>query len=113
MKGGGYTKEHATKKEIMETVASPRMLAHYFAYLVNCIPLGSLTFFSPTIVSGLGFDSVQAQLMTVPPWVLGYFFSLFLGWSADRTNSRGFHVMCASILGAIGWVTAGSLPADA
>lgn len=113
VKGGGFTKRHATKQEIMQTVCSPRMMGHYFAYMVNCIPLGSLTFFTPTIVTGLGYDSIKAQLMTVPPWVVGYFFSLFLGWSADRWNARGFHVTVASLLGAIGWVTAGSLPADA
>jgi hypothetical protein len=113
VKGGGYTKDHASKAELLETVCSPRMLGHYFAYLLNCVPLGSLTFFTPTIVTGLGYDSIKAQLMTVPPWVLGYFFSLFLGFSADRYNARGLHVMCASILGGIGWVTAGSLPADA
>jgi hypothetical protein len=26
--------------------------------------LGSLTFFTPTIVNGLGFSSIEAQLMT-------------------------------------------------
>ena len=43
---------------------SPRMLAHYLAYLLNCVPIGSLTFFSPQIVNGLGFSSIEAQLMT-------------------------------------------------
>lgn len=54
------------------------MWVHYGAYMINCIPLGSLTFFTPTIVTGLGYDSIKAQLMTVPAWVVGYFFSLFL-----------------------------------
>jgi hypothetical protein len=48
----------------METLFSPRMLAHYLAYICNCVPLGSLTFFTPTIVNGLGFSSIRAQLMT-------------------------------------------------
>ncbi|KAK5163761.1 uncharacterized protein LTR77_010434 [Saxophila tyrrhenica] len=113
VKGGGYTKEHATKHEVWETVCSPRMLLHYLAYLTDCVPLGSLTFFTPTIVTGLGFDSIKAQLMTVPPWVLGYFVSLFLGWSADRHNARGLHIFISSMLGGIGWVVAGSLPEDA
>lgn len=48
----------------METLFSPRMLSHYLAYICNCVPLGSLTFFTPTIVNGLGFSSIEAQLMT-------------------------------------------------
>ncbi|KAI5361634.1 Putative major facilitator superfamily, MFS transporter superfamily [Septoria linicola] len=113
VKGGGFTKQRSTKPEIVATAFSPRMLTHYLAYATNCIPLGSLTFFSPTIVSGLGYTSIQAQLMTVPPWVVGYFFCLFLGYSADRTNMRGWHIAASSTLGAIGWLTAGLLPADA
>ena len=64
VKGGGYTNEHATRREVLETCFSPRMLAHYLAYICDCVPLGSLTFFTPTIVNGLGFSSIEAQLMT-------------------------------------------------
>ncbi|KAK3634808.1 hypothetical protein LTR56_015089 [Elasticomyces elasticus] len=134
VKGGGYTNERSTKKEVLETIFSPRMMAHYLAYTCDCVPLGSLTFFSPTIVAGLGYTSVQAQLMaspedislceklmantlgfgqTVPPWIVGYCFCLFLGWSADRYNARGWHIMASSIIGGIGWLTAGLLPQDA
>ena len=130
VKGGGYTNAHATRKEILETAFSPRMLAHYLAYVCSlcrfqyehlanvnqacdCVPLGSLTFFTPTIVSGLGYTSIRAQLMTVPPWIVGYCFCLFLGWSADHHNARGWHITASSIIGGVGWLTAGLLPPDA
>ena len=32
-RGGGYNREHATRREVLETFFSPRMLAHYFAYV--------------------------------------------------------------------------------
>ncbi|KAF2174737.1 MFS general substrate transporter [Zopfia rhizophila CBS 207.26] len=111
--GGGFTKTHATKAEIIETCFSPRMLAHYSAYVTDCVPLGSLTFFTPTIVNGLGYSSIEAQLMTVPPWIVGYVVCLTLAWSADHFNARGWHITLSSVLGGIGWLTAGLLPADA
>lgn len=77
------------------------------------MPLGSLTFFTPTLVAGLGYSSITAQLMTVPPWVVGYIVSLTLSWSADRLNARGWHIALSSTIGGIGWLTAGLLPADA
>lgn len=49
----------------------------------------------------------------MPPWVCGYFVCLFLGWSADHFNARGWHVTASSTIGGIGWLTAGLLPADA
>lgn len=33
LEGTGFTKDHATKKEVLETCFSPRMLAHYLAYV--------------------------------------------------------------------------------
>ncbi|KJX98790.1 hypothetical protein TI39_contig391g00010 [Zymoseptoria brevis] len=113
VKGGGYTQKHASRQEVLATAFSPRMMTHYVAYLTDCVPLGSLTFFSPTIVSGLGYTSIRAQLMTVPPWIVGYCVCLALGWSADRFNMRGWHITLASTIGGIGWLTAGLLPADA
>jgi hypothetical protein len=56
----------------METLFSPRMLSHYLAYICNCVPLGSLTFFTPTIVNGLGFSSIEAQLMTGKLWTTNF-----------------------------------------
>lgn len=77
------------------------------------MPLGSLTFYTPTIVTGLGYSSITAQLMTIPPWVVGYIVSLSLSYSADRLNARGWHIALSSTIGGIGWLTAGLLPAHA
>ena len=33
VRGGGYTKAHATRKEVLTTCFHPRMMAHFFAYL--------------------------------------------------------------------------------
>lgn len=32
-RGGGYNQDHASRREIMQTFLSPRMLAHYIAYV--------------------------------------------------------------------------------
>jgi hypothetical protein len=97
-----------------------------------------MTFFAPTIVNGLGpsasprcpipisafpnptnpshhlgYDSLQANLMTVPPWIFGYCICLLLAWSADTHNARGWHVAASSIVGGIGWLVQAVLPADA
>ncbi|KAH8199516.1 hypothetical protein TruAng_006329 [Truncatella angustata] len=112
-RGGGYNRDHASRKEVLQTFFSPRMLAHYVAYIANVVLQGSFTFYSPTIVTGLGYASIQAQLMTVPPWVVGFVVAIVLSYSADRFDARGWHIAGASIAGGVGWVTAGSLPPDA
>jgi len=112
-RGGGYNQEHASRREILQTFFHPRMLAHYCAYIANVTLQGSFTFFAPTIVTGLGYTSVQAQLMTVPPWVVGFCVAIVASYTADRYDARGWHIAGLSIAGGIGWLTAGLLPQTA
>lgn len=86
------------------------MLAHYIAYIADVVPQGSFTFFTPTIVTGLGYKSIEAQLLTVPPWVVGFVVAIILSYSSDHFDARGWHITIASLLGGIGWLTAGLLP---
>ncbi|KAL7919628.1 major facilitator superfamily domain-containing protein [Trichoderma austrokoningii] len=111
--GAGYSKAHATRKEMLATCFSPRMLTHYLIYLINTIPLASFTFYTSTIVTGLGYKSLEAQLLTIPPWVVGYIFALLYSFSADRLNARGYHTVFGSILGGAGWLISGCLPSHA
>ncbi|KIW63628.1 hypothetical protein PV04_08614 [Phialophora macrospora] len=112
-RGGGYLRNHASRPEVLETFFSPRMLCHYIAYIADVVPQGSFTFFTPTIVTGLGYTSIHAQLLTVPPWCVGFCVAITLSYSADHFNARGLHITLASLVGAAGWLGAGCLPADA
>jgi hypothetical protein len=50
-------------------------------------PFSSLSLFTPSIVAGLGFKSLNANLMTVPPYAVAYVVTVLTSWSGDRTNS--------------------------
>jgi hypothetical protein len=76
------------------------------------VVISSLVYFCPTIVNGLGYTSVQAQLMTIPPWAIGYVVSLCLAWSSDRFNARGLHAAAAAAVAGIGFLACSLLPAD-
>jgi len=89
------------------------MLAHYFIYTLDSIPLASFTFYTSTIITGLGYQSLEAQLLTIPPWVMGYLAALAISSSADYLNARGYITALGSVIGGIGWLAAGCLPADA
>ncbi|GLA67594.1 hypothetical protein AtubIFM54640_011262 [Aspergillus tubingensis] len=111
--GGVPTRVRSSRQEILETICSPRMVLHYIAYLTNNITWSSLAYFSPTIVRGLGYSSVTAQLMTVPPWAVGYIISMLLADSPDRFNARGLHVALAGLLAGTGFLAARLLPVTA
>jgi hypothetical protein len=50
-------------------------------------PFSSLSLFTPSITTGLGFSNLRAQLMTVPPYATAYVVTIFVAWSADHFNA--------------------------
>ncbi|KAI1860662.1 uncharacterized protein JN550_011387 [Neoarthrinium moseri] len=62
--------------------------------LLFCIVAsGSVTNFFPSVVSTLGYNSVNSLLLTVPPYVLCVITSFANAWHADRTGERYVHIV--------------------
>ncbi|KAJ6508815.1 major facilitator superfamily domain-containing protein [Mycena sanguinolenta] len=75
------------------------MLFHGFAFV-----LYSLSLFLPTIISGLGFSSWQAQLLTVPPNTLAALSIWFTVWVSSRYNFRAPFIIGAAFIAIIGYI---------
>lgn len=56
-------------------------------YFLISAPFSNLSLFIPAIVAGLGYTSLNAQLMNIPPYAVAYVVTLLVAWSADRFNS--------------------------
>ncbi|KAG1742389.1 major facilitator superfamily domain-containing protein [Suillus paluster] len=77
-------------------------LFHGFSFV-----LYSLSLFLPTIIAGLGFQTWQAQLMTVPPNVLASFSIWITVWFSSKCNVRAPFIIGAAIVSIIGEVVPG------
>lgn len=51
-------------------------------------PFSSLSLFTPSITAGLGYNGLEAQLMTVPPYAVAYAVQIAVAFSADRTSLK-------------------------
>lgn len=128
----GYTNEPASRREIIETFFGPRMLLHYITYvsiklvfsiwnsrtnifpqLTNVIVFQGLVYFKPTIVRGLGFSSVEAQLMTIAPWAASYMVAFLVAKSSDHFDARGYYSAAAAIVSGAAFLACCFLPANA
>ncbi|TFY60145.1 hypothetical protein EVJ58_g5331 [Rhodofomes roseus] len=102
-----------------DTVSSSKELKHKFlvqalrdphAYLfaiVNffiVIPLASFAVFLPTIIVGLGYSSVHAQLLSVPPNIIGSLFTVIVGVASDKAGARGPFIFGSALLSLTGYV---------
>ncbi|KAI6005654.1 major facilitator superfamily domain-containing protein [Pisolithus albus] len=65
--------------------------------------LFGLAFFEPTIVAGLGYTGNQAQLMSVPPFVLAFLASIISAFVSDRYGCRGLTVIFFAIWCIVGF----------
>ncbi|PLB40544.1 putative MFS transporter [Aspergillus candidus] len=109
-KGGAHA---MTWEDARGVLTDWRLYAHYAIYFGISTPFSSLSLFTPAITSGLGYTSLRAQLMTVPPWAVAYVVTTAVAWSADYFNSRGLHSALFAFIGAMGFLASAVLPADA
>jgi sugar phosphate permease len=77
--------------KILCGISSPVTLATAFIFLLDAITVQVLAFFAPTIVKTIypKKSVVSQQLQTVPPYVVGAFFTVlipFLSWRFDRRS---------------------------
>ncbi|KAB8234244.1 major facilitator superfamily domain-containing protein [Aspergillus alliaceus] len=76
-----------------------RLYGHYAIYFGISTPFSSLSLFTPSITSGLGYKNLEAQLMTVPPYAAAYVVTVAVSWSADHFNRyvNPYHLVCGII----------------
>lgn len=67
-------------------------------------PLYAFSLFLPTIIASLGtYSTVQAQLLTIPPYAAATICTVLVGYLADRTQQRGLCNMLTSLVGIAGF----------
>jgi Na+/melibiose symporter-like transporter len=87
--------------KILRGIFSPITLSTAFIFLLDNITVQGVAFFAPTIVRTIypKESVVSQQLHTVPPYVVGAFFTVlfpFLSWKFDRRNL--FFITCAPLM---------------
>lgn len=94
-------------QEAKATLKSLRLWLHYLTYLCIGVGVSSLSLFSPTIVAGLGYENLQAQLFTVPPYAIAYVVCLVVAYISDRTKQRGLVAGTCFAIGSVSFIVQG------
>jgi MFS family permease len=74
---------------------------NFFAIIT---PIYSYSLFLPTIIRSLGYSSVKAQLLTVPPNMSAFFTVLLAGYFSDKLQTRGPFMLGGCTLAIIGYI---------
>lgn len=89
------------KKKLIRGITSPVVLSNAMIFLFTNITAQGLAFFTPTIVRTIYGDksTVQQQLYTVPPYVMGSFLTIIfalLSWRMDQRQI--FSTLCTPLV---------------
>ncbi|KXS09480.1 MFS general substrate transporter [Gonapodya prolifera JEL478] len=90
--------------ELVKTVSNPWTWVFNLSNFCVNAQLYTVSYFNPTIIKNLGYTSYIAQLMTVPPYVAAFVWTLGLGWNSDRTGERPLHVCASFLLAMVGFI---------
>ncbi len=82
--------EKITWKETKETLLDWRLYLHHYIWIAYSVGFSSISLFTPTVVQGLGFEGLSAQLFTVPPYAIAFCIVTTVAWIADRYEIRSW-----------------------
>ncbi|KAK9353239.1 major facilitator superfamily domain-containing protein [Lipomyces doorenjongii] len=94
-------------KDVGAALIDPKNWLTALMYFSCNVSFSSLPVFLPTILTQLGFTSINAQGLSAPPYFLSFLLCIASTWIADRTSQRGLVIIILSCIGG----TAGIFPA--
>jgi len=95
---------HVDRRFFWQALKDYKSYGLVLAYLGILIPLYAFSLFLPTIISGLGYSSGRAQLLSVPPYVGGCLTTIAVGWYSDKYHLRGPFIIVFSTIAIIGYI---------
>ncbi|EHK27172.1 uncharacterized protein TRIVIDRAFT_34355 [Trichoderma virens Gv29-8] len=105
----GLEKDRLSKRDAIEAAKDWKFYGVIFFNICASVPTQAFSIFLPLVLQGLGFASIQANLMTVPPYVCGAVGLYIFALSSDHRqvtskHDRGWHIIASIAIGIIGLI---------
>lgn len=73
-------------------------------YFSTNVSYASLPVFLPIILNNMGFNTIDSQGLTAPPFFLASLMAIATTFIADKTQQRGLTLIFTSTLGGVGYL---------
>jgi cyanate permease len=90
-------------KYVFQALRDWKIYIHMLICMAGFCPIYSFSLFLPTIIKNMGYSANQAQLMSVPPYVVACFFTIIASWVADRVKQRGVFMLGFQLVAILGF----------
>jgi predicted MFS family arabinose efflux permease len=91
-------------KYVRDALLDWKIWVHMIITIGVYTPLYSVSLFTPTIISNLGYSRTKSQLMSVPPYFVACIVTMTIGYVADKKRTRGPFMLVFCIVAASGWI---------
>ncbi|KAL5342412.1 major facilitator superfamily domain-containing protein [Aspergillus crustosus] len=89
---------------VADAVKDPKVWLYGLGFHTMSLPLYTLSLFLPSIIRALGYSAAKAQLLTVPPYALGFVTTITVAILSERTRRRAPYIMGSSAFACIGYI---------
>jgi hypothetical protein len=96
--------EHFSWGAVRHALLNVNTLAMSLNFFLILVPIYSFSLFLPSIISGLGYKAVHAQLLTVPPNFLAFLVVIGVSFLSDKIKMRGPLIATGALVAAIGYI---------
>ncbi|KID72028.1 MFS transporter prlL [Metarhizium brunneum] len=87
-----------TRRDLANFFTDPKNYLGAVMYFSVVVPVYAFAYFTPTIVKSLGYDVLQTQLRSVPPFAAAFGLCLVLAYLSDRTDLRLPYVLVSGAI---------------
>jgi len=88
---------------VFQAIKDWKIYIHMLICMAGFCPIYSFSLFLPTIIKHMGYTANDAQLMSVPPYVVACFFTITASWIADRYKQRGIFMLGFQVVAITGF----------
>ncbi|KAL0943055.1 allantoate transport protein [Colletotrichum truncatum] len=100
----GIENERLKKRDVVETLTDWKLWYILVFNICASVPGQAFSVFLPLVVQGLGYSSIHANLMSVPPYVCGALGLYLFALSSDYHKERGYHIVCGILIALVGLI---------
>ncbi|KAK5169343.1 uncharacterized protein LTR77_005318 [Saxophila tyrrhenica] len=102
-------KNHIHWKQFLAGATDYRNIMHMLIHFMCNFSFAGLSNFLPTIVEGMGYESINAQGLTAPVYFTSFLCCVAAALISDRWGKRGFVIMAFAGTGCIGYLLLAAL----
>ncbi|TDZ16575.1 putative transporter [Colletotrichum orbiculare MAFF 240422] len=100
----GTENRRLSRRDFAETLGDWKFWYVLVFNVCASVPGQAFSVFLPLVVQELGYSSIQANLMSVPPYVCGALGLYVFALSSDYHKERGYHIVAGILVALVGLV---------